>query len=72
MVTVFSAPDDGCCDTRNMYSDFAVNKCLHTVALSWNFLLTSVKTYRNFPTAGLYVLRGLQVKASSSTVNIAY
>ena len=23
-VTVFSAPDDGCCDTRNMYSDSAV------------------------------------------------
>ena len=23
-VTVFSTPDDGCCDTRNMYSDFAV------------------------------------------------
>ena len=21
-VTVFSTPDDGCCDTRNMYSDF--------------------------------------------------
>ena len=23
VVTVFSTPDDGCCDTRNMYSDFA-------------------------------------------------
>ena len=23
-VTVFSTPDDGCGDTRNMYSDFAV------------------------------------------------
>jgi len=28
----FSTPDGGCCDTRNMYSDFAVNKYLHTVA----------------------------------------
>ena len=34
-VTVFSAPDDGCCDTRNMYSDFAVNKYLHTVESGW-------------------------------------
>jgi len=25
-VTVFSTPDYGCCDTRSMYSDFAVNK----------------------------------------------
>ena len=31
-VTVFSTPDDGCCDTQNMYSCFAVNKCLHAVA----------------------------------------
>ena len=23
-VTVFSTPDDGCCDTQNMYSDSAV------------------------------------------------
>ena len=38
----FSAPDDGCCDTRNMLSNFAVNKCLHTVASSWTFLLTSL------------------------------
>ena len=34
-VTVFSTPDDGCCDTRNMKSDFAVNKYLHTVASGW-------------------------------------
>ena len=39
-VTVFSAPDDGCCDARNMQSDFAVNKCLHIVASIWTFLLT--------------------------------
>ena len=32
------APDDGCCDTRNMYSDFAVNKYLHTVASGWIFI----------------------------------
>jgi len=25
-------------DTRNMYSDFAVNKYLHTVASSWIFI----------------------------------
>jgi len=37
-VTVFSTPDDGCCDTRNMYSDFAVNKYLHTIASSWIFI----------------------------------
>ena len=37
-VTVFSTPDDGCCDTRNMYSDFAVNKYLHTVASVWIFI----------------------------------
>ena len=27
-VTVINTPDDGCCDTRNMYSSFAVNKCI--------------------------------------------
>ena len=37
-VTVFSTPDDGCCDNRNMYSDFAVNKYLHTVASGWIFI----------------------------------
>ena len=36
----FCTPDDGCCDTQNMQSDGAVNKCLHTVASSWTFLLT--------------------------------
>jgi len=36
-VTVFSTPDDGCCDTRNMYSDFAVNKYLHIFASGWIF-----------------------------------
>jgi hypothetical protein len=39
-VTVFSTPDDGCCDIRNMQSDIAVNKCLHIVASIWTFLLT--------------------------------
>ena len=29
---------DGCCDTRNMQSDFAVNKYLHTVASGWIFI----------------------------------
>jgi len=37
--TVFNTPDDGCCDTRNMYSSFAMNKYLHTVA-SVGFLFT--------------------------------
>ena len=37
-VTVFNTPDDGCCGTRNMYSDFAVNKYLHTVASGWIFI----------------------------------
>jgi len=34
-ITVFSTPDDVCCDTRNMQSSFAVNKYLHTVASGW-------------------------------------
>ena len=34
----FSTADDGCCDTRNIYSDFAVNKYLHTVASGWVLL----------------------------------
>ena len=37
--TVFNTLDDGCCDTRNMYSSFAVNKYLHTVT-SVGFLFT--------------------------------
>jgi len=37
--TVFNTADDGCCDTRNMYSSFAVNKYLRTVA-SVGFLFT--------------------------------
>ena len=39
-VTVFSTPDDGCCDTRDMKSDFAVNKHLYTVASVWIFINT--------------------------------
>ena len=35
---LFITPDDGCCDTRNMRSVFAVNKYLHTVASSWIFI----------------------------------
>ena len=34
----FNTPDDGCCDTRNMWSSFAVNKYLHTVASGWIFI----------------------------------
>jgi len=41
-VTIFSTHDDGCCDTRNMYSDFAVNKYLHNVASIWIFINTEL------------------------------
>jgi len=34
----FSTPGEGCCDTRNMQSDFAVNKYLHTFASGWIFI----------------------------------
>ena len=44
--TIFNTPDDGCCDTRNMYSSFAVNKYLHTVA-SVGFLFTLNYDARN-------------------------
>ena len=39
-VTVSSTPDDGCSDTRNMQSDFEVNKYLHTVLHLVGFSLT--------------------------------
>jgi len=39
-VSIISIPDYGCCDTRNMQSDFAVNKYLHTVACGWIFINT--------------------------------
>jgi len=42
-VTVFSTSDDGCCDTQNMYSSFAVNKYLHTVASSWIFIHIAIE-----------------------------
>ena len=45
--TVFDTPDDGCCDTRNMWSGIAVNKCLHTVA-SVGFLFTLNCDARNY------------------------
>ena len=48
MVTVFSTLDDGCCDTRNMYSDFAVNKYLHTVASGWIFINTELHLFTIF------------------------
>jgi hypothetical protein len=38
-VTDFSTPDDGCGDARNMQSDFAVNKCLRTVASKLGLLI---------------------------------
>ena len=44
--TVFNTPDDGCCDTRNMCSSFAVNKYPHTVA-SVGFLFTLNYDARN-------------------------
>ena len=42
-VTVFSTPDDGCCDTRNMLSDYAVNKYLRLVASGWIFINTELR-----------------------------
>ena len=41
-VTVFRTPDDGRCDTWNMYSDFEVNKYLHTFASAWIFIKTEL------------------------------
>jgi len=40
---VFSTPDDGCCDTWNMWGDFAVNKYLHTVASGWILINTELR-----------------------------
>jgi len=56
--TVFNTPDDGCCDTRNMYSSFAVNKYLHTVA-SVGFLFT-LKLYM-FRTVPLSIIRSFSL-----------
>jgi len=42
-VTAFTTPDDGCCDTRNMQRDFAVNKYLLNVASGWNFINTELR-----------------------------
>ena len=39
--SLIGTPDDGCCDSRNIKSNFAVNKYLHTVA-SVGFLFTLV------------------------------
>ena len=36
-------PDDGCCDTRNMQSDFAVNKYLRTVVSGWIFIKVELR-----------------------------
>jgi len=36
-----------CADIYLLQSDFAVNKCLHTVASSWTFLLTLIHDARN-------------------------
>jgi len=43
----FITPDDGCCDTLNMYSDFAVNKYMHTVASGWIFINIECYKYLN-------------------------
>jgi len=39
VVTVVSTPEDGCCDTRNMYSDFA-EKSIYLLLHLFGFLLT--------------------------------
>ena len=36
-------------DTRNMYSDFALNKYLHTVASCWILLITGLYSFLQFP-----------------------
>ena len=46
-VTVFCIPGDECSDTRNMFSDFAVNKYLHTVASSWIFINIPICLHSN-------------------------
>jgi len=48
-VTVFSTPDDGCCDTWNMWSDSAVNKYLHTVASGRIFINTESSNTEHTP-----------------------
>jgi len=46
--TVFNNPDDGCCDTRNMYSSFAVNKYLHSVSsVGFLFILSKALSQHN-------------------------
>ena len=42
-VAALSTPEDGCCDTRNMSSDFAVNKYLDTVASGWIFINSELR-----------------------------
>jgi len=56
-VTVFSTPDDGSGDTQNMWSDFAVNKYLHTFASSWIFINIELRctepwAYKKSPKTG--------------------
>jgi len=53
-VTVFSTPDDGRCDTRNMYSDFVVNKYLHTTASGWIFINTEL--WCTEPWVNIYII----------------
>jgi len=51
----FDTPDDGCCDTRNMQSSFAVNKYLHTVA-SVGFFIHTLSTLYYIPFVQLGIM----------------
>ena len=48
-VTVLCIPDDWCDDTRNMLSNFAVNKYLHTVASCWILLIYCISQLTFIP-----------------------
>ena len=59
VVSILSTPDDGCCDTRNMQSDSAVNKYLHTVASGWIFI--NITSYYSQNTEGSINIISLQI-----------
>ena len=59
-VTVFSTPDDGWCDTRNMESDSAVNKYLHTVVSGWIFINNEVTLSRAASWCTFVIIRSVR------------
>ena len=66
VVTVFSTPDDGCCDTRNMQSGFAVNKYLHTVASSRIFINIALQFFHSAISLGRYVVKWQNVLSQAT------